>query len=332
MSTLAPNPGFPAVRMRRLRRTDALRRFTAEGGPQPRQLVQPLFVREGITEPRPILSMPGVQQHTLVSVRKAAAEAAAVGVGAVMVFGVPTTKDPLGTGAYDPDGIGQLALREVAAEVGDALVVIGDINLDEYTDHGHVGVLDASGDVDNDRTLAAFAQVAIAQAEAGAQVVAPSGMMDGQVAAIREALDAAGLAHVAILGYTAKYASGFYGPFRDAVNSSLRGHRKSHQQHPANVRESRREITLDLAEGADMVMVKPASHYLDIVAMAARLSDVPVAAYQVSGEYAMLEAAAAHGWINRDTAVIESLTCIHRAGADAVITYYATEFASRLAG
>lgn len=274
--------------------------------------------------------MPGVFQHTRDSLRKAAVEAVDKGVGALMLFGIPEHKDPRGSGALDPDGVLQVALREVSAEVGDATVVIGDINLDEYTDHGHTGVLDADGDVDNDASIELYAQVAVVQAEAGAQVVAPSGMMDGQVRRIREELDAAGHQSVAILGYSAKYASHFYGPFRDAVESTLRGDRKTYQQHPGNIRESLREVELDVAEGADMVMVKPALAYLDIVRLIADHVHVPVAAYQVSGEYAMVEAAAARGWIDRDQIVRESLAAIHRAGATQVITYWAAEFADSL--
>ncbi|GAA2555363.1 porphobilinogen synthase [Winogradskya consettensis] len=322
---------FPLHRPRRLRRTPALRRLAAETTVRPSNLVQPLFVREGLSEPRPIASMPGVLQHTRDSLRKAAAEAVAAGVGGLMVFGIPEAKDALGTGASDPDGIAQQALRDVVAEVGDETVVISDINLDEYTTHGHVGVLGPDGDVDNDASLERFAEVAVVQADAGAHIVAPSGMMDGQVRHIRAALDRAGHHSVAILGYSAKYASSFYGPFRDAVESSLTGDRKSYQQHPANLRESLREVALDVSEGADMVMVKPASHYLDIVRMLADSVDVPVSAYQVSGEYSMIEAAAAKGWIDRDNAVAESLTCLYRAGATVLITYWATEFATKLA-
>jgi porphobilinogen synthase len=320
----------PYYRPRRLRRTPALRRLTAETRIAAANLVQPLFLREGLSEPREIPSMPGVFQHTRDSLRKAAVEAVDKGVGALMLFGIPEHKDPRGSGALDPDGVLQVALREVSAEVGDATVVIGDINLDEYTDHGHTGVLDADGDVDNDASIELYAQVAVVQAEAGAQVVAPSGMMDGQVRRIREELDAAGHQSVAILGYSAKYASHFYGPFRDAVESTLRGDRKTYQQHPGNIRESLREVELDVAEGADMVMVKPALAYLDIVRLIADHVHVPVAAYQVSGEYAMVEAAAARGWIDRDQIVRESLAAIHRAGATQVITYWAAEFADSL--
>ncbi|WP_405473072.1 porphobilinogen synthase [Streptomyces canus] len=328
-SASGPSP-VPFYRPRRLRRTPALRRLTAETRVSAANLVQPLFLREGLKEPREISSMPGVYQHTRDTLRKAAVEAVDKGVGALMLFGIPEHKDPQGSGAVDPDGILQTALRDVSEEVGDATVVIGDINLDEYTDHGHTGVLDADGDVDNDASIELYAQAALVQAEAGAQVVAPSGMMDGQVRRIREALDAAGHQSVAILGYSAKYASHYYGPFRDAVESTLTGDRKGYQQYPGNIRESLREVDLDLAEGADMVMVKPALAYLDILSMIAGHVDVPVAAYQVSGEYSMIEAAAAKGWIDRDNVIRESLTSIHRAGASQIITYWAAEFADSL--
>lgn len=327
---LSTPAGAPLHRPRRLRRTAQLRRLTAETHVAANNLIQPLFLRAGLSEPRPISSMPGVFQHTRDSLRKAAAEAVAAGVGGVMLFGIPEQKDPQGSGAVDPDGILQVALRDVNAEVGDATVVIGDINLDEYTTHGHTGVLGPDGDVDNDASVRLYAQAAVVQAEAGAHIVAPSGMMDGQVRHIRAALDAAGHQNVAILGYSAKYASHFYGPFRDAVESSLEGDRRTYQQDPGNIRESLREVDLDLAEGADMVMVKPALAYLDIVRMIADRVDVPVSAYQVSGEYSMIESAAARGWLDRDGAIQESLTAIHRAGADQVITYWATEFAPRL--
>ncbi|MEV5380490.1 porphobilinogen synthase [Streptosporangium nondiastaticum] len=334
-STLGPAPAStpaaaPLHRPRRLRRTPQLRRLTAETQVNANNLIQPLFLREGITEPREIPSMPGVYQHTRDSLRKAAAEAVAAGVGGVMLFGIPKDKDERGSGAVDPDGILQTALRDVTAEVGDATVVIGDINLDEYTTHGHTGVLGADGDVDNDASVLLYARAAVVQADAGAHIVAPSGMMDGQVRHIRAALDEAGHHNVAILGYSAKYASHFYGPFRDAVESSLQGNRRTYQQYPGNIRESLREVDLDLAEGADMVMVKPALAYLDIVRLIADRVDVPVSAYQVSGEYSMIEAAAERGWIDRDGTVLESLTAIHRAGASQIITYWATEFAPRV--
>ncbi|MET7462490.1 porphobilinogen synthase [Nonomuraea sp. NPDC005501] len=321
---------YPAERPRRLRRTPALRGLVAETRLHPADLIQPLFVREGLAEPRPIACMPGQVQHTRESVRKAAAAAVRAGVGGLLLFGIPESKDHDGRGAWDEHGITQLALADVAAEVGDATVVIGDINLDEYTEHGHVGILDARGDVDNDATLSAYARVAVAQAAAGAHMVAPSGMMDGQVGAIRRALDAAGHHNLPIMAYAAKYDSAFYGPFRDAVESRLTGTRSTHQQDPANLRESLREVLLDVDEGADMVMVKPAGLYLDVVRRVADAVNVPVAAYQVSGEYAAIEAAAANGWLTRDRAILESLTAIRRAGAGSVITYWATEIAERL--
>ena len=334
-STLGPahysTPAAPPLhRPRRLRRTPQLRRLTAETQVNANNLIQPLFLREGISEPREIPSMPGVHQHTRDTLRKAATEAVRAGVGGLMLFGIPGHKDPQGSGAVDPDGILQTALRDVVAEVGDATVVIGDINLDEYTTHGHTGVLGPDGDVDNDASVLLYAQAAVVQAEAGAHIVAPSGMMDGQVRYIRAALDAAGHQGVAILGYSAKYASAFYGPFREAVESSLEGNRRTYQQYPGNIRESLREVDLDLAEGADMVMVKPALAYLDIVRLIADRVNVPVSAYQVSGEYSMVEAAAARGWLDRDQTVLESLGSIHRAGASQIITYWATEFAPRL--
>ncbi|HEX8867065.1 MAG TPA: porphobilinogen synthase [Lentzea sp.] len=321
---------FPVARPRRLRRTPALRRLATETRLHPSNLIQPLFLREGIDQPREISSMPGVYQHTRESLRKAAAEAVSAGVGGLLLFGIPIEKDPLGLGATDPDGILQVALRDVVEEVGDSTVVIGDVNLDEYTDHGHTGVLGPDGDVDNDASIERLADMAVVQAEAGAHVIAPSAMMDGQVGRIRAKLDAAGFPHVPIMGYSAKYASAFYGPFRDAVESSLTGNRRAYQQVPGNIRESLREVDLDLAEGADFVMVKPAGAYLDIVRLVADHVDVPVAAYQVSGEYSMIEAAAAKGWLDRDQVVLESLNSIRRAGASIIISYWATEFATRL--
>jgi porphobilinogen synthase len=322
--------GYPQVRPRRLRRTAALRRLVAETSVQPRQLVLPVFVREGADEPTPIGSMPGVVQHSRDSLRKAAAEAAEAGLGGIMLFGIPETKDATGSCGVDPDGVLNVAIRDVAAEVGDALPVMADLCLDEFTDHGHCGVLTDSGAVDNDATLEVYARMAVAQAQAGVEVVGPSGMMDGQVAVIREALDAAGHQDVAILAYSAKYASAFYGPFREAVDSSLQGDRRTYQQDAANSLEGVREALLDVAEGADMVMVKPALGYLDVLRGVAEAVDVPVAAYNVSGEYAMVEAAAANGWINREAAILESLTSIRRAGADIVLTYWATEAARLL--
>jgi porphobilinogen synthase len=309
-----------------------MRRMVAETRLDPAELILPVFVREGIGEPREISSMPGVLQHTRDSLRKAAVEAADAGVGGIMLFGVPEKKDAVGSQGTDPDGILQVAIRDVVSEVGDDLVVMADLCLDEFTDHGHCGVLDARGRVDNDATLERYAEMARIQAEAGVHVVGPSGMMDGQVGVIRAALDAAGRQDVAILAYTAKYASAFYGPFREAVNSSLKGDRKTYQQDPANLREAMRELALDLAEGADMVMVKPALPYLDVLRRVADTVDVPVAAYQISGEYAMVEAAAANGWIDRERAITETLTSIRRAGANMILTYWATEVAHRLRG
>jgi porphobilinogen synthase len=330
--TAAPGGGYPAVRPRRLRTTAALRRMVAETRLHPAELVLPVFVREGATTPRAITSMPGVVQHSRETLRKAAAEAAGLGVGGIMVFGVPEHKDATGTGATDPEGILNVAIADVRAEVGDELVVMADLCLDEFTDHGHCGVLTADGRVDNDATLVRYAQMGIALAEAGAHLVGPSGMMDGQVAAVRSALDGAGHGDVGILAYGAKYASAFYGPFREAVQSSLEGDRRTYQQNPANGREALREVLLDVAEGADLVMVKPAMAYLDLVARVADAVSVPVAAYQVSGEYAMIEAAAERGWITRDAAVLESLTAIRRAGASVILTYWAAEVAGWLTG
>jgi porphobilinogen synthase len=322
--------GFPVQRPRRLRTTAAMRRLVAETDLRPRHLVLPLFVKEGATEPVPISSMPGVVQHSRESLRKAAAEAVAAGVGGLMVFGVPERKDATGSAGVDPDGVLNVALRDLRAEVGDDTVIMADTCLDEFTDHGHCGVLDERGRVDNDATLAVYADMAVAQAEAGAHLLGPSGMMDGQVGVIRRALDAAGHTDTGILAYTAKYTSAFYGPFREAVESSLQGDRKTYQQDGANVREALRELALDLDEGADLVMVKPAMAYLDVLRAVAEVSDVPVAAYQVSGEYAMVEAAAANGWIDRDRAIRETLTGIRRAGAEIVLTYWATEVARTL--
>jgi porphobilinogen synthase len=317
----------PIDRPRRLRRTPALRRLVAETRLHPARLVLPVFVREGLDEPAPIASLPGVVQHSRASLRAAAREAVELGLGGVMLFGVPATRDAVGSGATDPDGILNVGVRDIRDEVGDDLVVMADLCLDEFTDHGHCGVLTATGEVDNDATLERYAEMAIALADAGADVVGPSGMMDGQVAVVRAALDSVGAEHVTVLAYAAKYASAFYGPFREAVDSQLRGDRKTYQQDPANRRESIREVRLDIEQGADIVMVKPASHFLDVLRETADTVDVPVAAYQVSGEYAMLEAAAARGWIDRDRAVVESITSIHRAGADIVLTYWAAEVA-----
>ncbi|MEV8089059.1 porphobilinogen synthase [Streptomyces nigra] len=323
---------FPGTRPRRLRTTPAMRRMVAETRLHPADLILPAFVREGVSEPVPIEAMPGVVQHTRDSLKKAAAEAVAAGVSGIMLFGVPeeSKKDAVGTAGTDPDGILQVALRDVRAEVGDDLLVMSDLCLDETTDHGHCGVLDEHGRVDNDATLERYAEMAQVQADAGAHVVGPSGMMDGQIGVIRDALDQIGREDVAILAYTVKYASAFYGPFREAVGSSLKGDRKTYQQDPANVRDALRELALDLEEGADMVMVKPAGPYLDILARVADEANVPVAAYQISGEYSMIEAAAEKGWIDRDRAILESLTGIRRAGARNILTYWATEVAQKL--
>jgi porphobilinogen synthase len=320
----------PVIRPRRLRRTAALRDMVREVVVRPEQLVLPMFVREGAAEPRPISSMPGVVQHTRESLRKAVAEAADAGIKGVMLFGVPETKDAVGTGATDPDGILNLAITDAVAEVGDAMVVMADLCLDEFTDHGHCGVLAPDGSVDNDATLERYADMAVAQAQAGVDLVGPSGMMDGQVAVVRSALDAAGHAETGILAYGAKYASVFFGPFREAVDSSLEGDRRTYQQDPANALEGVREALLDVEQGADIVMVKPALAYLDVIRQVRDAVDVPVAAYNISGEYAMVEAAAANGWIDRDGAILETLTSIRRAGADVILTYWAVEAAGLL--
>ena len=319
----------PIIRPRRLRTTPVMRAMLAETTLQPRQLVLPLFVAEGLSEPRPISSMPGVVQHTMGTLRKAAVHAADAGLAGVMLFGIPEAKDAHGSGALDPDGILNTAIAAVRSEVGDDCLVMSDVCLDEFTDHGHCGVLTASGQVDNDATVQIYAEMAVLHAAAGAHVVGPSGMMDGQVGAIRAALDAAGAQDVAILAYSAKYASAFYGPFREAVASSLAGDRKTYQQNPANVREALREVALDVAEGADIVMVKPALGYLDVIRAVREAVQVPVAAYNVSGEYAMVEAAAAQGWISREPAISETLTSIRRAGADLILSYWALEWALR---
>ncbi|MFE3142438.1 porphobilinogen synthase [Streptomyces scopuliridis] len=323
---------FPGSRPRRLRVNPVMRRMVAETRLHPADLILPAFVREGISRPVPISTMPGVVQHTLDTLRKAAVEAASAGVSGIMLFGVPEEdkKDATGTAGTDPDGILQAGIRAVREEVGDDLVVMSDLCLDEFTDHGHCGVLDDQGRVDNDATLERYAEMAQVQADAGTHVVGPSGMMDGQVGVVRDALDTIGREDVSILAYTAKYSSAFYGPFREAVGSSLKGDRKTYQQDPANARESLRELALDLEEGADMVMVKPALPYLDILARIAAEVDVPVAAYQISGEYAMVEAAAEKGWIDRDAAILETLTGVKRAGANMILTYWATEVAQKL--
>jgi porphobilinogen synthase len=308
-----------------------MRQLVAETALRPADLVLPMFVKEGIAEPQPVSSMPGVVQHTRDSLRKAAVEAVEAGVGGIILFGIPAVKDGRGSAADDPAGIVQLAIRDLAAELGDRTVIMADLCLDEYTDHGHCGLLTSAGEVDNDATLERYAAIAVAQASAGVHVVAPSGMMDGQVGAIRSALDRAGYADLAICAYSAKYASGFYGPFRDAAECAPQfGDRASYQQDPPGSDEALREVLLDVDEGADIVMVKPALPYLDIVRRVADTVHLPVAAYQVSGEYAMVEAAAANGWLDRDRVIMETLTAIRRAGAGIILTYWATEVARRL--
>jgi porphobilinogen synthase len=323
---------YPERRLRRLRRTPALRRLVAETRVSVDDLVAPLFVREGIDEPQPIASLPGVVQHTRESLRKEVTELAELAIPAVILFGIPARKDANGSEAWNPDGIVQQALRDLRGDVGSDVVLMADLCLDEYTDHGHCGVLTPGGEVDNDATVELYAQVAVAQADAGADIVAPSGMMDGQVAAIRDALDDAAHDQIAILAYAAKYASALYGPFRDAVDVTIRGggDRRSYQQDPANAREALAEIRADVIEGADMVMVKPAMTYLDVIARARAELDVPIAAYNVSGEYAMVKAAAANGWIDGDAVALEHTTAIKRAGADLILTYFARELAERL--
>ncbi|WP_165069999.1 porphobilinogen synthase [Marisediminicola senii] len=320
----------PAVRPRRLRSTPAMRRLVGETRLHPAELVLPMFVREGAAEAVPITSMPGVSQHSLDSFRRALVDAASAGIGGVMLFGVPSVRDAEGSGATDPDGILNVATRIAVQELGDALVVQTDLCLDEFTDHGHCGVLAADGSVDNDATLERYRDMAIAQAESGSQLLGLSGMMDGQVAGVRDVLDGRGFGGTPILAYAAKYASAFYGPFREAVQSTLVGDRRTYQLDPGNAREGIRETILDAAEGADIVMVKPAMSYLDVLASAADISEIPVWAYQVSGEYAMIEAAAANGWIDRRRAIEESVVSIRRAGADAVLTYWAQELAGWL--
>ena len=323
--------GFPEVRARRLRGTAALRAMVAETALRPAELVLPVFIKESIADPRPINSMPGVVQHTRESLRKAAADAVQAGVGGIIVFGVPADKDGLGSAADDPEGISQIAISDIRTEVGDDLVVMADLCLCEYTDHGHCGIVTDAGEVDNDATLDRYASIAVAQAQAGAHMIAPSGMMDGQVGVIRKALDRAGFKETPICAYSAKYASAFYGPFREAAEGAPKfGDRATHQQDPANVVEALKEVELDLAEGADMVMVKPALSYLDVIRRVADVVHVPVAAYQVSGEFAMVEAAAANGWVDRDKAIMETLTAIRRAGASVILTYWACEVSRRL--
>ena len=325
---------FPERRLRRLRRTASLRRLVAETRLGVDDLVAPLFVREGINEPQPVASLPGVVQHTRSSLRTEVAALRDLGVPAVILFGIPSAKDPEGSEAWNPDGVVQVALRDLRDEVGDDVVLMADLCVDEYTDHGHCGILDGHGSVDNDATLELYRRAAVAQADAGADVCAPSGMMDGQVAAIRAALDESDHADTAILAYSAKYASALYGPFRDAVDVQIvgGGDRRGYQQDPPNVREALEEIRTDLAEGADMVMVKPALAYLDVIARVRYEIDVPLAAYHVSGEYAMVEAAAANGWIDGDAVAMEHLLAIRRAGADFILTYLARRAAEALAG
>jgi porphobilinogen synthase len=324
-------PAFPTTRLRRLRRTPALRRLVSEVSLRPSDLVLPMFVREGVDEPVAIASMPGVVQHSPESLVKAAAEAVERGVGGLMIFGVPVRKDARGSGADDPDGVLNVALRRLSAELGDDTVLMADLCLDEFTDHGHCGVVDEHGAVDNDATLHRYASMALAQAEAGAHLLGTSGMMDGQVGAVRQALDAAGHIDTGILAYAPKYASGFYGPFREAVNSSLQGDRASYQQDASRtVADALAEVALDVGEGADIVMVKPALPYLDVLRAVADACPVPVAAYQISGEFAMVEAAAANGWLDRERVILETLTSIKRAGASIVLTYWAAEVATLL--
>jgi porphobilinogen synthase len=322
---------YPEMRPRRLRRTPALRRLVAETRIHPAQLVLPMFVREGLTEARPIPTMPGVVQHSRDTLRKAAVEAVHAGVGGLMLFGVPEKRDETGSASCDPNGILNAALRDLASEVGDATVIMSDLCLDEFTSHGHCGVLAPDGSVDNDATLDVYAEMAVAQARAGAHMVGLSGMMDGQVGAVRSALDSAGFSDVSVLAYAAKYASAFYGPFRDAVESALTGDRFGYQQDPPNGREALREVALDVAEGADVVMVKPALPYLDVISAVRSAVDVPVAAYQISGEYSMIEGAAASGWLDRERGILETLTSIRRAGADIILTYWAAEVRALLA-
>jgi len=326
------NVGYPATRMRRLRRTPALREMLAETTLSVKDLVAPVFVREGIDEPQPIVSLPGVVQHTTESVVKEARRLNDLGVPALVLFGVPAKKDPIGSGASSPDGIAQVALEVLRDDLGDDMVLIADLCLDEYTDHGHCGVLDASGEVDNDATVSRYCEVALAQAKAGAHMVAPSGMMDGQVAAIRAALDQAGQQNVGILAYAAKFASALYGPFRDAVDVTIAGggNRRAYQEDPRNLREALREVELDIAEGADVVMVKPALTYLDVIAAVRQVTRAPLAAYHVSGEYAMVKAAAERGWVDGAAVALEQVTAIKRAGADMVLTYFAGELAEAL--
>lgn len=320
---------FPVSRPRRLRQSAAIREMVAEVRLGVNDLIAPLFVREGVSTAQLISSLPGVMQHTIESLRKEVHELAEMGVPAVILFGIPATKDEIGSGAFDPDGIVQIALRELRDDLGDRIALISDLCVDEYTSHGHCGVLDARGEVDNDATIDVYCRAALAQARAGASIVAPSGMMDGQVGAIRSALDAAGFTNVAIMAYSAKYASGLYGPFRDAVDVQIRGggNRKGYQQDWRNAREALREVDADIEQGADIVMIKPALSYLDVIAAVRARVDVPIAAYHVSGEYAMVKAASANGWIDHDTVALEQLTAVKRAGADVILTYFTRWFA-----
>ena len=322
--------GFPQHRPRRLRQNPAIRRLVAENELSARQLILPAFVREGLSQPNEITSMPGVFQHSMDSLKAAANDAAERGLGGIMLFGIPEERDETGSAGLDPQGILNQGIAAVRAEVGDELVVMSDVCLDEFTSHGHCGVLDANGVVDNDATLEIYGQMAVAQAQAGAHMLGPSGMMDGQIGVIRQALDAAGRQDVSLLAYSAKYASAFYGPFREAVDSQLQGDRRTYQMDSANRSEAVIEAELDIAEGADMIMVKPAMSYLDIVRDIAEYSPVPVSAYQISGEYSMIEAASANGWIDRKASVLESLLSIKRAGAQQILTYYAAEVAGWL--
>ncbi|HJQ01420.1 MAG TPA: porphobilinogen synthase [Jatrophihabitans sp.] len=331
MSELPELPAFPVSRPRRLRRTAALRRLSSEVSLRPQDLVLPMFVAEAATEPRPINSMPGVVQHSMDSLAKAAISAVQAGVGGLMLYGIPVTKNAAGSGADDPNGILNAALARLKFELGDATVLMGDLCLDEFTDHGHCGVLGLDGSVDNDATLRRYSSMALAQAEAGADLLGTSGMMDGQVGVVRKALDSAGRGDVGVLAYAPKYASGFYGPFREAVDSSLVGDRLTYQQDPSrSAREALAEVALDVAEGADLIMVKPALPYLDVLSQVAAACPVPVAAYQVSGEYAMVEAAAERGWLDRERVILETLLSIRRAGASVILTYWAHEAANLL--
>ncbi|MEI8321666.1 MAG: porphobilinogen synthase [Actinomycetes bacterium] len=320
---------FPVSRPRRLRTSVAMRELVAETRLHTSNFVAPLFVKEGISSPQPIASLPGVMQHSLDSLEREVQELAALGVRGVILFGVPEKKDDIGSGAFDPQGIVQVALERLTKSVGSNVVLMADLCVDEYTSHGHCGIVGKNGDVDNDLTLDVYAKIAVAQASAGAQVVAPSGMMDGQVGVIRSALDAKGLSDVSIMAYSAKYASGLYGPFRDAVDVSIAngGHRKGYQQDFRNARESLIEVQADIDQGADIVMVKPAITYLDVISAVRAMTQLPIAAYHVSGEYAMIKAAAANGWIDHDTVALEQLTAIRRAGADIILTYFTRWFA-----